>query len=52
MKNYQTPRTLAESQFTTGYSRIEDHSKGNYPLAWWLMVGACAVCGLIAAIWG
>jgi hypothetical protein len=51
MKNYSTPRTLADSQFETGYSGIEETHRAAALPERLIGYGAALFCGyLIAAL--
>ena len=42
-----TPRTLAECQFTTGYTSADTRSRSYHPLAW---LGALWLCAIVAVL--
>lgn len=48
MKNDRTPRTLADSEFTTGYP--EHYYKGGHPADYVILVLFVSV--LVALLWG
>jgi hypothetical protein len=46
MKNYTTPRTLSECQFTSGYPTMPRHERKNNP---WLNVSLAVMIGVALA---
>ena len=49
MKNITTPRTLADCQFTVGYSQAERPTKA-HP-AEWVMLGIVVLCIVVPLAW-
>lgn len=50
MKNYQTPRTLAESEFTTGYPQSQLQREGK--LADYVILALVVVAAVLGFIGG
>jgi hypothetical protein len=47
MKNYITPRTLSECEFTSGYPTMPRHERKNNP---WLNVGLAVAIGVVMTL--
>lgn len=48
MKNINTPRTLADCEFTTGYSGIRRET--GYSSGWWAAMCACAIAAVVVIV--
>ena len=53
MKNERTPRTLADCQFTTGYSAggyVQPMSRTARRIYWTVLLGSKAACGVMLGL--
>lgn len=48
MKNINTPRTLADCEFTTGYSGIRRET--GYSTGWWTAMCACTIAAVVVIV--